>query len=233
VQSWWATSGRFDPTVLRALVAAGYDRSFEGVGPTASTPAESAGPPPGCAGVVLDPVVRAVTLPRSVTLDLGGIGKGFAADVVSNELITAGAVGACVNLGGDLRVRGTPPADGAWIVEIEREPGTAKRGAARWFGLTEGAVATTSSRRRVWQRAGTRMHHVIDPRTGTPVVSPPMSATVVAAEAWRAEVLAKAVFIARSPHEAEALLRSARATGVLVDGAGRIRPLHGFERFLT
>jgi thiamine biosynthesis lipoprotein len=176
--------------------------------------------------------VRSVTLPPGVALDLGGIGKGFAADLVSAELLQDGATGACVNLGGDLRVRGTPP-DRAWIVAVEAEPGTTPERAPLCVALADGAVATTSSRRRAWRRAGRRQHHVIDPRTGRPVDAPPTSATVVAADAWQAEVLAKAAFVAGTPSEAERLLEPMRATGVLVDAAGTSRRLRGLGDFLT
>ncbi len=231
VDGWRLTGGRFDPTVLPALVAAGYDRSFETVERDAPASAAPSTPAPGCAELSLDTIVRSVTLPPGVALDLGGIGKGFAADLVSAELLQDGATGVCVNIGGDLRVRGTPP-DRAWIVEVEAEPGTTPEGAPLCVALADGAVATTSSRRRAWRRAGRRQHHVIDPRTGRPVDIPATSVTVVAADAWQAEVLAKAAFVAGTRSEAEQLLEPIGATGVLVDAAGTIRHLRGLEDFL-
>jgi FAD:protein FMN transferase len=232
VDGWRQTRGRFDPTVLPALVAAGYDRSFETVERDAFEPAPPSAPAPGCAELSLDPIVRSVTFPPGVALDLGGIGKGFTADIVSAELLQGGATGACVNVGGDLRVRGTPP-DRAWIVAVKDEPGTTPERAPLCVALADGAVATTSSRRRAWRRAGRRQHHVIDPATGRPVHAPPTSATVVAADAWQAEVLAKAAFVAGSPSEAERLLEPMGATGLLVDAAGAVKQLSGLGDFLA
>ena len=60
-------------------------------------------------------VVSAETL----GLDPGGIGKGYAADLVVSELRAAGAAGVCVNLGGDLRAEGRAPGGGSWVVGIE------------------------------------------------------------------------------------------------------------------
>ncbi len=137
-----------------------------------------------------------------------------------------------MNLGGDLRVRGTR-SDGAWIVGVEAEPETRPEGTSLRFALADGAVATTSSRRRAWRRAGARLHHVIDPRTGRPLERPPTSATVIAADAWQAEVLAKAAFVTRTPSEAKRLLEPAGATGLLVDAEGAVQPLAGLEDFLT
>src|SRR4249919_2803008 len=72
VDAWRDTGGRYDPTVLAALEAAGYDRDFDAVPRQA---AERATPPtdvPGCGDVELDELVRAVRLPPGVALDLGG-----------------------------------------------------------------------------------------------------------------------------------------------------------------
>lgn len=114
VGAWQGTGGRFDPTVLDALEAAGYDRSFAGLGADlgagpgpASGPAPA--PTPGCAGLRLDPTLGRVEVPVGVRLDLGGIGKGRTADLVATELVAAGAPSALANLGGDLRVAGELP----------------------------------------------------------------------------------------------------------------------------
>ena len=119
VSAWQVTRGRFDPTVLTALENAGYDRTFEAVDRDRMEPVGPARPAPGCALIELDRLVRAVRLPAGVRLDLGGIGKGYAADLVATELHRAGAAGVCVNLGGDLRVVGEPPDEApAWVVAV-------------------------------------------------------------------------------------------------------------------
>jgi thiamine biosynthesis lipoprotein len=233
VDGWRLTAGRFDPTILPELVAAGYDRTFDRVARDGQARVAPSAPPPGCANIGLDPVTQAVTLPPGVALDLGGIGKGFAADVVTAELLQAGAAGVCVNIGGDVRVRGDAPSDGGWIVEVASEPGVERRHPDLRLGVADGAVATTSSRRRVWRRAGDRLHHVIDPATGRPLDHPPTSATVVAADGWRAETLTKAVFMAGARGDAEKLLVSTGATGFLVDAEGTVHRFRGLEDFLA
>src|SRR4051812_16428421 len=89
VDAWRTTAGRYDPTVLAALEAAGYDRDFDAVARSGAAAVDDGADVPGCAGVELDDLVSAVRLPADVTLDLGGIGKGFAADEVSAELLGA------------------------------------------------------------------------------------------------------------------------------------------------
>lgn len=193
VSAWHRTAGRFDPTVLGAMVAGGYDRTFDELPADRSSSAEPTAAP-GCAGIVLDPVLHAVTLPTGVGLDPGGIGKGLAADMVATELLSLGAHGALVDLGGDIRVVGRGPYDGAWVVEVE-DPDDAGRTLLR-VALTDAAIATSSTKRRRWSIDGAPRHHLIDPATGRGPTSRLVAATVIAGEAWWAEALTKAVLVA-------------------------------------
>jgi thiamine biosynthesis lipoprotein len=217
VAAWHATDGRFDPTVLDALVACGYDRTFEDVG--ATTRRHPARPAPGCASIRLDPVVRAVTVPPGVRLDPGGIGKGLAADLAVDALLAAGARGALVEIGGDVRVSGEPPDGAAWQVAVE-EPAHVDHELAR-VELRDGGVATSGTTWRRWTCDGEQVHHLVDPRTGAPSTSDLVSATVVADTASSAEVLATAAFLAGA-RGARGVLRRAGASGVLVDRHGAL-----------
>ncbi len=232
IDAWRATSGRFDPTVLGALLAAGYDRDYRALAAAVddvdARPSQRRAPEraPGCGGIELDPIVSAVTLPAGVTLDLGGIGKGRAADLVAADLVARGACGALVNLGGDLRAAGTPPTDHGWIVDIdpvlERDLGS--------VALHEGAIATSSQLTRAWQHRGTRLHHLIDPRTGVPADTDLAAVTVIAGEAWWAEVLAKAALIGGAGR-ATTLLDDLDVAALLVSVDGRTVELGTFSDF--
>jgi thiamine biosynthesis lipoprotein len=238
VSGWRATGGLYDPTILAALEAAGYDRSFDtmdrigsepGHERAAADPAPKA-PAPGCADITLDRLVRAVRLPPGVTLDLGGIGKGYAADLVAAELMaTPGATwrGVVVNMGGDLRAAGDAPGPPGWVVEVEDPLDTGHTGL---LALASGAVATSTRLRRSWSRAGRAFHHLIDPRTGVPAQSGLASVTVLAGEAWRAEVLAKAAFVA-GPSSAASIVAEAGATGLLVTDDGEVVELADLAAF--
>jgi thiamine biosynthesis lipoprotein len=227
VRSWHFTGGRYDPTVLPAVVAAGYDRDFEAVVSEGAGPAADAAAAPGCSGIVLDARVSAITLPPGVALDLGGIGKGYAADLVAREVVDDGARGALVNLGGDLRAIGAAPEPHGWVVEVDDPLAT---GATGILTLREGAIATSTRLRRAWERDGRVLHHLIDPRTGLPAESGLASVTVVAGEAWRAEVLAKSAFIAGAA-EGRGLISDAGATGLFLYDDGRVEDLEGLAKF--
>jgi thiamine biosynthesis lipoprotein len=219
-----ATGGLFDPTVLGAVLRAGYDRSFELV---AEHPhdGDSALIPNADAIEIEGDQVR---IPIGTGFDPGGIGKGLAADLVVEEMRAAGAAGVCVNLGGDVRVCGTAPAGGAWTIAV-RHPHSTQPIAL--LGVTDGAVASSTTLRRRWQVEGETRHHLIDPATGRPTTSPRTFATVVAGYAWAADVLAKALIIANG-RDPFALLRMSGAEALVVDDNDHVETTFGLAAFM-
>ena len=213
--AWRLTQGHFDPTVGAALVAHGYDRDFAEVVARGRTAPEHTEPAPGPSGIALDRAAHTVMLPAGVTFDPGGIGKGLGADLVAAELLAAGAAGALVNLGGDVRAMGTPPGRAGWVISLP-DPLRAGRELAR-IALPEGGIATTSQLRRRWSTPHGTAHHLIDPATGRPAETDVVAATVVAAEAWRAEALTKLAFLAGPG----AMSNRDDAHAVVVTGDGR------------
>lgn len=220
--AWWrATGGLFDPTVLGALVAAGYDRDRA----TGHGPIRRAEPAPGCGGIQVDPERGTVQVPSGVGIDLGGIGKGRAVDIVADHL--RDFPGGLIDLGGDLRVWGTPPDDGAgWPIAIEdlRDETT-----VALLGLAEAAVATSSTLRRSWRDGARSAHHLIDPRSGRPTQGELVSVTVVAGIAAAAEVLAKAAIVTGSITAARRLLGDHDVAALLVPAEGAPTAVGSFE----
>lgn len=216
--AWESTDGRFDPTILPSLRAAGYDRSIEEIDQESDRPAGRGAPSPGLGGVFVWPELGRVMLPDGVEIDPGGIGKGLAADLVADELVQAGADGALVNLGGDLRVVGRPPQGDEWVISID-DPVRPGAELAR-ISLSDGGVATSSRIKRRWRRAGLERHHLIDPRTGEPADTDVVSVTAVAGLAWWAEATTKSLLVAGS-QAGFSSLHEASAIAVLADGTWR------------
>jgi FAD:protein FMN transferase len=223
VEAWRLTGGGFDPTVLGAVLRAGYDVSFDAMADEKPTTHSSL--IVGCTDIRIDG--RTVGLPARTGFDPGGIGKGLAADIVIGEVLAAGASGACVNLGGDLRVAGSSPYGDAWTIAIEH-PALAEPVAL--VGLHAGAVATSTTLRRRWSVDGRARHHLIDPATGEPSDSDLELTTVIAAEAWIAEVMAKAVLL-RGSGRAFDIVDDAQVQALTIDTSGVIRTTSGFQRF--
>ena len=172
-----SSGGLFDPTVHDALVAAGYDRSFEQV------PVDAVGATQhvsACGGAVVIDGAR-IGLAQDTRIDLGGIAKGYAVDRAVMLLAPAGPC--LVNAGGDLAVGG----DGSWPVAIA--------GTELVLELAHGALATSGRDRRRWRTGGEERHHLIDPATGRPADTGLLHVTVIGATAVEAEVLAKVAFL--------------------------------------
>lgn len=231
------TGGLFDPTLLGAVVDAGYDRSLGGDGRPGPGPASAAvdgllgDGTSGGGSVELDRAGRRLRVRPGTGFDPGGIAKGFAADVVVGELLGLGADGACVNVGGDLRLGGEVGGD--WTIDVE-DPRLPDGAPIRRLSIAEGAVATSSRLRRRWTRPdGSEAHHLIDPRTARPARTEVLTATAVAAEGWVAEAAATAAFLVGGDDVARLsdLMADAGATGLVVTRSGVIE-LPGIEDFL-
>jgi thiamine biosynthesis lipoprotein len=216
------TQGRFDPTIHDALVSAGYDRSFELFAPDEQSDVDDGvhlhlhrRTPSQLHGGVHVRGSR-IDLDAGLHLDLGGIGKGYAAERAAELLATAGPC--LVNAGGDVATR-----SGSWPVGVETsgELLTLELEGSR-------ALATSGKDRRRWRRNGREQHHLIDPRTGAPADSDLLRVTVVAGDAVAAEVDAKALFLAgadRAAAEADAagipaILVTCDARTILAGGLG-------------
>ncbi|MGH9226721.1 MAG: FAD:protein FMN transferase [Acidimicrobiales bacterium] len=203
------TGGRFDATVLGAVVRAGYDH----------------------AAALVQKTHRGGKPSRTEGFDPGGIGKGLAADMVVDELMAAGSDGVGVNLGGDLRVEGVPPGGRPWVIDVEDPFGGGGPPLVR-LGLNRGAIATSSRLKRAWvAEDGSPRHHLIDPRTGEPAVTDAVAATVVAGTAWRAEAVATAAVVA-GISEGLALIESTGVTGLLVAEDGHVHTAAGLGPYL-
>ena len=234
ITAWHLTGGRFDPTVLEGLRRLGYDRPFTDLA-VAGESAADAGPlagrdhplaTPGCAEVEVDLDRSAVRLPPGVGFDPGGIGKGLAADRITAELIRAGADGALVNLGGDVRVRGASPTDDAWVVTVV-EPAW-HRLPITTVALVDGAVTTSTTLRRRWtDGSGDERHHIVDAATGRPSAersTDAVIATAIAADGWWAEAASTASIGRPAAH-----LANVETLRVTANGEQERSP--GFARF--
>lgn len=119
-----------------------------------------------------------VTLPAGMEIDLGGIGKEYAVDR-SCALLAGRTEAAClVNFGGDLRAFGKRRDGKPWDVGVER-PGVPDEAALR-IQLTRGAIATSGDATRYLMKDGLRYPHILNPRTGWPVMHAPRSVSVLA-----------------------------------------------------
>jgi FAD:protein FMN transferase len=165
------TVGLVDPTLGAHLEATGYDRDFSQLRDRGS-PVATPGPAGGA--IRIDGTI--VHVPAAVRLDLNGVVKSRTVDDALSLITGEGFVSA----GGDIASHG--------------EISVALPGGGT-VGLVRGALATSGNDRRRWVQAGRVQHHLLDPRTGTPSLSPWSQTTVCGATCLGADVAAKAAFL--------------------------------------
>jgi thiamine biosynthesis lipoprotein len=214
------TDGRFDPSILPALEALGYDRSIEYVRRTVGRQSgtfQAAVGPAGWDQIYFDRNRSEISLPPGMQIDLGGIAKGAFVDYLASRL--ASWPGGCVDAGGDLWLWGTPPQGTDWVVGIEDPRDPADDCSLLHVPPGPGiGIATSGPHRRRWRLASGEAHHLIDPRTGSPIAEFVRSATALAPTVAAAEVATKALLIAGSEPPLTDLFGAAAAIFVYDDG---------------
>jgi len=222
------SQGLVDPTVGHTMRLIGYDRDFSLIDENSSrTDAPlRLEPVPGWQCVALDARGNTVRIAPGVELDLGSVGKAFAADLAAPAALAAsGADGALVSLGGDIAVAGTPP-EGGWRVLIAEDSSLPPFAHGEVITIDGGAIATSSTTVRRWTRARVQLHHLVDPRTGIPASGPWRTATVVADTCVDANIAATAAVIVG--RDAEAWLGERRLPARLIAADGTVRRLAGW-----
>jgi FAD:protein FMN transferase len=132
-------------------------------------------------------------LPSGMSVDLGGIGKGYAVDRGFDLIRAAGVKAAMLDFGGNIRVLGQATRGENWTIGV-RDPFNREQLIGK-LSLPDGAaVATSGNYERFVEMGGRRYAHIIDPRTGVPVEG--MAATtVVAPDATMSDALSTATFV--------------------------------------
>jgi thiamine biosynthesis lipoprotein len=146
---------------------------------------------------------------------LGGIAKGYVSDVLLDELAAEGVESAYVNLGGNVKVLGAKPDGSAWRIGV-RDPNDPDEGSpiAR-VSLEGGSVVTSGLYERQFEQDGRRYWHILDPRTGYPVETDIISATIVSDRSIDGDGYTKPLFM-MGADEARAWLASHSELQVLL-----------------
>lgn len=130
---------------------------------------------------------------NKVSIDLGGIAKGYAIDSIVDLLKSDGIRSALVEIGGDIYCLGDGLSRGGWKIGVQ-DPKEPKSVIAK-IDIKDSAVATSGNYERFLDYKGERFSHIIDPRSGFPVKGDILSVTVVAPRAIDADGWATALFV--------------------------------------
>jgi FAD:protein FMN transferase len=125
-------------------------------------------------------------------VDLSSIAKGYAADEVSQLLESGGLGNHLVEIGGELKGRGTNERGKAWVIAVEK-PIDVGRAIHDTLPLANMGMATSGDYRNFRELDGVRYSHTIDPRTGRPITHDLASVTVLHESAALADGFATAI----------------------------------------
>ena len=163
-----------------------------------------------------------IFLPEAgMALDLGGIGKEYAVDQVTQLAMEGGATSVLVDFGRDVRMAGPAP-DGkpAWHIGLDdpRQPGRC------WTGLAVNnqAVATSGDYLRSFVHQGQRYGHILDVRTGRPVASGCRAVSVIAPSCTLAGMLSTTAFVLGAAEGLRLIDATYQAAGCIVTDTGEM-----------
>jgi thiamine biosynthesis lipoprotein len=164
---------------------------------------------------------------RGMRIDVGGIGKGYAADQAVDALRRAGAVAGVVALSGDIKTFGRLPGGKMFPVGIQhpRKDGSV----LAWIDLQDEAISTAGDYERFFEREGVRYHHILDPRTLQPARRC-QSVTVIAREGVWADGLDTGIFVMGPERGMELVERLPDVEAIIVDQDGRLLVSSGLKQ---
>ena len=160
-------------------------------------------------------------------IDVGGIGKGYAADQAVDALRKAGAIAGVVALSGDIKTFGRLPGGKLFPVGIQhpRKDGSV----LAWIDLQDEAISTAGDYERFFEREGVRYHHILDPHTLQSARSC-QSVTVIAREGVWADGLDTGIFIMGPERGMELVEQLQDVEAIIVDAEGRLLVSSGLKQ---
>lgn len=170
---------------------------------------------------------RTIYLPhKGMRIDVGGIGKGYAADRAVEQMKQAGAIGGVVALSGDIKTFGIFPGRSGFPVGIRhpRQEGVL----IAMIDLMDEAISTAGDYERFFERDGIRYHHILDPQTLRPARIC-QSVTVIAKEGTVADGLDTGIFVL-GPEQGMALVeRLPNVEAIIIDDKGKMTVSSGLR----
>lgn len=145
--------------------------------------------------VILNPNDSTVYLTeKGMSLDLGGIGKGFAADEVATLLKEHGVKHAIIDLGGNLYTLGDKPGDQLWSIGVQDPFNPRGKIIGRLKVANKSIVTSGIYERYLEDEEGNKYHHILDPKTGYPYENQIAGVTIISDFSTDGDALSTAVF---------------------------------------
>ncbi len=224
------TSGLFDPTVAPLVNTWGF--GFEKANEMDSSIIDT---------ILLDVGMHQLSLSDGTAnfilksnpdckLDFNAVAQGYTVDVLGELLEARGITNYLVEVGGELKAKGTNMQDTLWRIGIDRPlPNLAAREIEAIVNLDNKALATSGNYRKFYERDGKKYSHTINPKTGYPVEHNLLSATVVTKECAYADAYATAFMVMGLDKSKEFLVEHKELEALLIYGD----ETGGLQTFIT
>ena len=145
--------------------------------------------------IVIDEIENTVYLKKSgQAIDLGGIAKGYAQDLIKEKLVNAGVTSGILNFGGSIMTIGIKKNGAAWRVGIQ-DPLNKRGKSIGTIGLKDESLVTSAVNERFFKKNGITYHHILDPHTLRPAQSGVLSVTATGGSAMELDALTTALFV--------------------------------------
>lgn len=163
---------------------------------------------------------------KGMSIDLGGIAKGYSADrgieILKNRGIKAGIVA----VAGDIRTFGKRPDGKPWHIGIKHP--REKDKVLTTIDLEDSSISTSGDYERYFVKNGIRYHHILDPKSGYPA-SECQSVTIISKEGILVDALATAVFVLGPEKGMEFIESNNLIEGIIVDSKGEVKISSGLK----
>ena len=194
------TGGALDPTIYPVLTAWGFTTDSKQV-PSPEQIAELL-QNIGYSRIRLEGT--SLTIPEGMELDLGAVGKGYTADLVTEVLKAHGVASAIISLGGNIQAIGSRPDGSDWRIGV-RAPW--EEGNLGVLEISDAAVVTSGGYENYFEDADGNLYwHILDPSTGSPANSGLQAVTIIGKEGRLCDALSTALFV-MGAEQAEAYWR--------------------------
>jgi thiamine biosynthesis lipoprotein len=179
--------------------------------------------------LILDPwEMTAVLSDVGQSVDLGGIGKGFAGDRIQEVFKEFDVSSAYSNLGGNVVTVGAKPDGSPWQIGIQHP--RQENGLIGSVSVVNQTVVTSGDYQRCFTDSqGKRHHHILDPTTGYPAESELISVSIVTEKSLAADALSTIVFVAGMEKGLEFLRSSPQTEAILVDSESHVYVTQGLR----
>lgn len=192
---WHKSQGAFDITVGPLVNLWGFGPDARPTKVPSAEQITAAKARMGSDRIEFDAAHKQLRLEHGLYLDMSAVAKGWATDDIAALLEQQGIESYMVEIGGEIRTKGSKPENQPWRIAIERPQFFSDRNVALIIEPGNRGVATSGSYRNYYEDNGVRYSHTIDPASGYPIAHKLASVTVVHESAGYADAWATAITV--------------------------------------